>query len=101
MRYIKIYGQQVPVTEEVYKEYYKMDRRRRYLEEDVKVGPIDIYPKIGRPIYIPSKEDSIERLMENGKALKEIEEILKVATIKVCYYIRCKGIEKSRTPYAV
>jgi hypothetical protein len=43
----KILGQ--AVSEEVYKEYYQMDRRRRYLEEDIKVGRIDIDPKTGRP----------------------------------------------------
>ena len=30
--YIKIGGQLVPVTEEVYREYHKMGRRERYLE---------------------------------------------------------------------
>jgi|LSQX01.1.fsa_nt_gb RNA polymerase sigma factor (sigma-70 family) len=71
-----ILGQKV--TEEVYKEYYKMDRRRRYLEEDIKVGRIDIDPETGRAIYIPSKEDSYERLadegvqFEDGQAVEDI-----------------------------
>jgi len=32
-KFIKVDGQQVPVTEEVYRVYYKMERRERYLEE--------------------------------------------------------------------
>ena len=32
-RYIRVNGQPVPVTEEVYKAYYKMGRHERYLEE--------------------------------------------------------------------
>ena len=41
-KFIKIGKEKVEVSEELYKEYYKMDRRRRYLEQDVKVGRIDI-----------------------------------------------------------
>lgn len=63
---IKIGKLVVPVTEEIYKEYYKMKRRERYLEEDVKVGSSKIDPETGRVIYKPSKEDSIERLMNKG-----------------------------------
>ena len=37
-RVIKVGKELVPVTEEIYKEYYKMKRRERYLEEDIKVG---------------------------------------------------------------
>lgn len=55
------------VTEEFYKEYYKMDRRRRYLEEDIKVGSSEIDPNTGRVIFKPSKEDSYHRLMEIGQ----------------------------------
>ena len=70
-KFIKIGKEQVEVSEELYKEYYKMDRRRRYLEQDVKVGGIDIDPETGRPIYIPSKEDSIERLMDQGVSFQD------------------------------
>jgi RNA polymerase sigma factor (sigma-70 family) len=65
-RFIKIGKLSVPVSKEIYKEYYKMRRRERYMEEDIKVGRIDIDPETGEPTFIPSKEDSIERLMELG-----------------------------------
>lgn len=65
-KFIKIGKERVPVSEEIYKEYYKMRRRERYMEEDIKVGRIDIDPETGEPTFIPSKEDSIERLMELG-----------------------------------
>ncbi|MEG3071803.1 MAG: sigma factor-like helix-turn-helix DNA-binding protein [Candidatus Syntrophopropionicum ammoniitolerans] len=64
-KFIKIGKERVPVSEEIYKEYYKMRRRERYMEEDIKVGRIDIDPETG-PTFIPSKEDSIERLIELG-----------------------------------
>jgi RNA polymerase sigma factor (sigma-70 family) len=65
-KFIKIGKERVPVSEEIYKEYYKMRRRERYMEEDIKLGRIDIDPETGAPTFIPSKEDSIERLIELG-----------------------------------
>ena len=65
-RFIRIGQESVPVSEEIYREYYKMRRRERYLEGDIKVGRIEIDPETAAPLFIPSKEDSIERLMELG-----------------------------------
>jgi RNA polymerase sigma factor (sigma-70 family) len=62
--YIRIGKELVPVTEEVHKEYYKMARRERYMENDIKVGRIEI--KNEKPTFISSKEDSMQRLMELG-----------------------------------
>ena len=70
-KFIKIGKEKVEVSEELHKEYYKADRRRRYLEEDIKVGRTYIDPETGRPIYIPSKEDSIERLMDQGVSFQD------------------------------
>lgn len=70
----------VPVTDEVYKEYYKMKRRERYMEEDIKVGSSIVDPETGAVIgYKPSKEDSIQRLMDKGQDLadeKSLEDIV-------------------------
>lgn len=77
---IKIGKISVPVTDEVYKEYYKMKRRERYLEEDVKVGSSIVDPETGAVIgYKPSKEDSIQRLMDKGQDFadeKSLEDIV-------------------------
>lgn len=79
-RFIRIGQESVPVSEEIYREYYKMRRRERYLEEDVKVGRIEIDPETAVPTFIPGKEDSMERLMELGAAFTAeqpaIEDIL-------------------------
>lgn len=63
-RFIKVGRELVPVTEEVYQAYYKMGRRARYLEEDVKVGRIKIDGE--KATFIDSKEDSMQRLMDLG-----------------------------------
>lgn len=64
-RFIKIGKEQVKVSEEICKEYYKMARRARYFENDIKVGSSSI-DEFGKVIYKPNKEDSIERLSELG-----------------------------------
>lgn len=63
-RFIKVGRELVPVTEEVYQAYYKMGRRARYLEEDVKVGHIKVDGE--KVTFIDSKEDSMQRLMYLG-----------------------------------
>lgn len=63
-KFIRIGRELVPVSKELYKEYYKMDRRARYLEEDVKKGRINVDGD--KVTFIDSKEDSIQRLMELG-----------------------------------
>jgi RNA polymerase sigma factor (sigma-70 family) len=65
-RFIKIGKEQVKVSEEIYMEYYKMARRERYLENDIKVGSSSIDEETGNVIYKSNKEDSIERMSELG-----------------------------------
>lgn len=77
--FIKIGKEQVGVSEEIYKEYYKMKRRERYMEEDIKVGRIAVDSETETVDFVPSKEDSINRLMDLGGDFKDgqmIEDIL-------------------------
>jgi hypothetical protein len=77
--FIKIGKEQVAVSGEIYKEYYRMDRRQRYLANDIKVGRIAVNPEAETVEYIPSKEDSINRLMDLGCDFEDdqmIEDIL-------------------------
>ena len=63
-RFIQVGQTKVPVSEEIYKEYYQMDRRARYLERDIKVGRIEVDGENYH--FKPAKEDSFERLADNG-----------------------------------
>ena len=64
---VNVDGTLVDVTEEVYLEYYRSERRMRYYEQDVKTGRA-IRDTEGNIIgYAPSKEDSIDRLIETGR----------------------------------
>ncbi|MFZ3578831.1 sigma-70 family RNA polymerase sigma factor [Virgibacillus sp. DJP39] len=78
-KFIKIGKDQVSVSEEIYKEYYRRNRRERYMEQDIKVGRIDVDSEAETVVFVPSKEDSINRLMDQGADFDDdqmIEEIL-------------------------
>lgn len=67
MKTIYVGKESVEVTDAFYEEYYKMDRRRRYLEDDVKAGRIDIDMQKEEVTFVPSKEDSYNRLLDAGE----------------------------------
>lgn len=48
-----------------------MKRRERYMERDIKTGRIDVDNENNKVTFIPSKEDSVERLMEQGSDFAE------------------------------
>ena len=68
---IRIGRELVLVSEDIYNEYYKMKRRERYMERDIKTGRIDVDNENNKVTFIPSKEDSVERLMEQGSDFAE------------------------------
>lgn len=73
---IRVGKMSVPVSDEIYKEYYRMKRRERYWEQDIKVGRSIMDPDTGVFLgYKPSKEDSIQRLLDDGQVFVD-EEIL-------------------------
>ena len=63
---IWIRGQFVEVTEEVYRAYMRGDRKIRYFENDLKTERL-VLGKDGHVIQIiPSREDSLDRLVEEN-----------------------------------
>lgn len=67
MKTIYVGKELVEVTDAFYKEYYKMDRRRRYLEDDIKAGLINVDMEKEEVTFVPSKEDSYNRLLDAGE----------------------------------
>lgn len=68
---IRISGIYVEVSRAVYIAYYKGKRRMKYFEEDLKVENIIVDQEKETVIVIPSREDSYERLLENGIQLRD------------------------------
>ena len=84
---IKVGKQSVPVTDEIYQEYHKMKRRERYMEEDIKVGSSKVDPETGEVTYKPSKEDSIQRLMDKGQDFADEQSVEDVVVDKAMLLI--------------
>ena len=78
--FIGIKGKRIAVTEEVYLAYYRSKRRERYFERDIKTETA-IRDKGGNITgYAPSKEDSLDRLIDAGEdyddGQKSVEEVV-------------------------
>ncbi|WP_338433247.1 sigma factor-like helix-turn-helix DNA-binding protein [Clostridium tyrobutyricum] len=93
-KFIRIGEELVPVSEEIYKEYYKMDRHARYLERDVKVGSSKIDPTTGEVKYQPSKEDSIERLMDQGSDFVDDQAVEDIVCDRAMLFILQKAMSE-------
>lgn len=65
--YLHIGGKSVKVSQEVYQEYYKGERKERYFMEDLKSERMRIDQETQSVTVIPSREDSYERLLELDK----------------------------------
>lgn len=65
---IWIKGQLIEVSEEVYAAYMQGDRKMRYFESDLKTERILLDEKGQIIQVIPSREDSLDRLMDDNAA---------------------------------
>jgi len=80
--YVRSGGQLVPVTEEVYRFYYRSKRRERYFEHDIKIETA-LRDRRGNVVgYRPAKEDSLDRLMETGEDYADECESVEDAVIR-------------------
>jgi len=62
--YLYIDGRPVPVSEEVYREYYRAEDKERYFMGRLKKGHTKVNPDTQEVCYIPSRELSYEQLVE-------------------------------------
>lgn len=72
--YLHLDGKAVKVSEEVYREYYRGERKERYFMEDLKTEKMMIDDETSTVSFIPSREDSYERLLENDKQFASWDE---------------------------
>lgn len=80
--YLYVGGKPVKVSEDVYREFYRGERKERYFMEDLKVEDIIIDPEAQTVTVIPSREDSYERLLEAHKQFAVSEEPLEERSIR-------------------
>lgn len=79
--FLYIEGKRIEVTEEVYREYYRAERRERYFMEDLKHGRTVTDPETKKSWYVPGREESLERLMESGVQFAETGEGMEEQTV--------------------
>lgn len=82
-RKLWIAGQFIEVTEEIYQVYMQGDRKMRYFETDLKIERT-ILDKSGRiQQIIPSREDSLDRLVEdNARQFEDTRESVVDAVLR-------------------
>jgi DNA-directed RNA polymerase specialized sigma subunit len=78
---IKVGKEEVLVSQEIYREYYKMKRRERYLERDIKVGRMKVDLDRQKVVYYDSKEVSMSWFMELGRDFADAQAVEDI----VCY----------------
>lgn len=66
MYILKLDGIEIEVSEEVYKEFYRYQRKERYFSEDLKSGRIHKDRESGKEVYLPPREVSLEGTLEQG-----------------------------------
>lgn len=80
--YLYIDGKPVEVSEAVYLEYYRGERKERYFMEDLKTECFLVDVESQTVTVIPSREDSYERLLEADKQFAANEESTADTAIK-------------------
>lgn len=92
---IWVEGNLIEVTGEVYEVYVKGDRKIRYFEMDLKTEKISVKEN-DRVAVIPSREDSLERLMEDNaeQFADNSENVEELAIRKVTYETLYKALNK-------
>lgn len=72
--YLHIDGQPIKVSKEVYQEYYRGERKEKYFMMDLKLEDVVVDQQAQTVTFIPSREDSYERLIEVDEQFATSEE---------------------------
>lgn len=62
--YLYVEGQKIEVSKEVYKEYYHYKNKEEYFMKKRKVGKQKTDPITKEKVYLPSQEDSLDRITD-------------------------------------
>ncbi len=81
--YIALEGQTFKVSKELYDAYYKGKRKDRYFTQDLKKEHTKVDKETGKLTVIPSREDSLERLLEVEKQFAEDAESVEDTVIRI------------------
>ena len=74
--YLPVDGHNVPVSKKVHDAWRKFERKERYFSVDLKTESFSYDPKNQSATFIPAREDSYERLLEEGEQFGNPDEEL-------------------------
>lgn len=80
--YLYIDGQHIPVSEEVYREYYRAEDKERYFMGRLKKGHTRVNPDMKEIHYIPSRELSYEQLVEQDWQFAALDDSIEDRVIR-------------------
>ena len=92
-KYILIHGKQISVSDEVCELYHKTARKARYFAKELKYRKIRVDAKNESVLYVPAREDSLDRLMDdNGEQFSDksvhVED-------EACFAIMCDAVHQA------
>ena len=90
-KYILIHGKQISVSDEVCELYHKTARKARYFAKELKYRKIRVDAKNESVLYVPAREDSLDRLMDdNGEQFSD-----KSVQDEACFAIMCDALHQA------
>lgn len=90
--YLYIDGQPVPVSEEVYREYYHAEDKERYFMGRLKKGHTKIDPDTQEIHYIPSREVSYEQLVEQDWQFAVLDDPVEDRVVKAAMLEKLRAV---------
>lgn len=92
-KYIRLHGEQVLVSDEVYEMYHKAARKAQYFTKELKYWKFKVDAKNERVLYIPAREDSLDRLMDdNGEQFSDTSVHVED---EACFAIMCDALHQA------
>lgn len=92
-KYIRLHGEQILVSNEVYELYHKTARKARYFAKELKYRKIRVDAKNESVLYVPAREDSLERLMDdNGEQFSDTSVHVED---EACFAIMCDALHQA------
>jgi RNA polymerase sigma factor (sigma-70 family) len=101
-KYLWVNGRFCQVTEEVYEAYIRQSRKIRYYERELKTERFVVDMENQRVQIIPSREDSLDRLVDSGQQFADQREcventVMRIELIeRIHEAIQCLTLEEQR-----
>lgn len=94
-KYIRLHGDLIPVSDEVYEIYRKSARKAHYFTRELKHWRIKVDAENESVLYLPAREDSLDRLIDDNNQ-QFSDESVSVEDV-ACYQLLRKALYSALT----